>query len=84
MSDVQLYFAIGVPAGLFALNFIAILWQARGIERRFDSVNVRFDALERIMNAKFEAVDAKFEAQRQGLLRVEQVLDARLKHLEER
>ncbi len=84
MSDVQLYFAIGVPAGLFALNFIAILWQARGIERWFDSVNVRFDALERIMNAKFEAVDAKFEAQRQGLLRVEQVLDARLKHLEER
>ena len=84
MTDVQFYLAIGIPSGLFALNFIAILWQARGIERRFDSVNIRFDALEKIMNAKFEAVDAKFEGQTQGLLRVEQVLDARLKHLEER
>jgi hypothetical protein len=70
----QLYLAIGIPAGLFALNFIAILWQSRGLERSF---NVRFDALEKIMTAKFEA-------QTQGLLRVEQVLDARLKHLEER
>jgi hypothetical protein len=77
MTDVQFYLAIGIPSGLFALNFIAILWQARGIERRFDSVNIRFDALEKIMNAKFEG-------QTQGLLRVEQVLDARLKHLEER
>jgi hypothetical protein len=77
MTDVQFYLAIGIPSGLFALNFIAILWQARGIGRRFDSVNIRFDALEKIMNAKFEG-------QTQGLLRVEQVLDARLKHLEER
>lgn len=80
MTDVQLYLAIGIPSGLFALNFIALLWQARGLERSF---NVRFDALEHIMNAKFEAVNAKFEAQTQGLLRVEQVLDARLRHLEE-
>ena len=87
MTDTQLYLAIGIPASLFALNFIAILWQARGLERSF---NVRFDAMERIMNAKFDGVDAKFdavnakfEAQTQGLLRVEQVIDARLKHLEE-
>jgi hypothetical protein len=45
---------------------------------------VRFDSFEKVINAKFEAVDAKFEAAHQGLLRVEQVLDARLKHLEER
>ena len=73
----QLYLAIGIPAGLFALNFIEILWQARGIERRFDAVNIRFDVLEKIMKAKFDA-------QTQGILRVEQGLDASLKHLEER
>jgi hypothetical protein len=50
------------------------LGQARGLERL---LNVRFDASEKIL-------DAKFEAQTQGLLRVEQVIDARLKHLEER
>jgi hypothetical protein len=36
------------------------------------------------MSAKFDSVDAKFQAQTQGLFRVEQVLDARLKHFEER
>ena len=36
----------------------------------------RVDSLEKVMSAKFEA-------QTQALLRVEQVMDARLKHLEE-
>ena len=36
------------------------------------------------VNAKFEAVTARFEAVRSDLLRVEGVLDARLKHLEEK
>jgi hypothetical protein len=46
-------------------------------------VPVSFDALEHIIAAKFKMVDAKFEAAQQGLLRVEDVLNARLKHLEE-
>ncbi len=74
MTDVQLYLAIGVPSLLFGLNFLAILWQARGLTLAF---NTRIDSLEKVMTAKFEA-------QTQGLLRVEQVMDARLKHLEER
>lgn len=88
MTNQQLYLTIGIPAGFFALNFLAILWQARGLERRMDSkfesvhakfevIAARFDALEKVMNAKFEAAH-------QGLLRLEGVLDARLKHLEER
>jgi hypothetical protein len=88
MRDAQLYLAIGIPSALFALNFIAILWQARGVERRIDSLDrsiaVRFDSLQGVMNAKFEAVDARFKAAQEGLHRVEQVIDARLKHLEER
>ena len=59
---------------LFALNFMAILWQARGLER---TVNVRFDSLIQIMTAKFETAHVE-------LTRVEQIMDARLKHLEER
>ena len=35
------------------------------------------------ISARFEAVDAQFKAAHQALLRVEGVLDARLKHLEE-
>jgi hypothetical protein len=81
MTNQQLYVVIGVPACFFALNFLAIFWQARGLERAFAT---RIDGLERIMVAKFEVVDARFEAAHQGLLRVEGVLDARLKHLEER
>jgi hypothetical protein len=44
MTDVQLYLAIGIPSGLFALNFIAILWQARGLER---VLTTRVDLLEK-------------------------------------
>ena len=40
-------------------------------------LGARIDGLEKVMNARFEAAQ-------QGLLRVEGVLDARLKHLEER
>jgi hypothetical protein len=81
MTDAQLYLAIGIPSILFALNFLAIIWQARGAERRIDSldrnVSSRIDSLEKVMNARFDAAY-------QQLLRVEGVLDARLKHLEER
>jgi hypothetical protein len=81
VTNAQFYFAIGVPTVLFALNFLAVLWQARGLER---TVRTEISSLRDVMIAKFEVVDAKFESTRQGLLRVEGVLDARLKHLEER
>lgn len=45
-----------------------------------NEMNARFQAVD----ARFQAVDARFEAAYQQLLRVEGVLDARLKHLEER
>jgi hypothetical protein len=62
-----------------------------GVNSRFDSVNSRFDAV----NARFDAVDKRFDAidrrfddmrdlWRAELRRVEEVLDARLKHIEER
>jgi hypothetical protein len=61
------------------------------VDARFDAVNARFDAV----NSRFDAVDKRFDAVdqrfddmrdlwRAELRRVEEVLDARLKHLEER
>ncbi len=50
--------------------------------------NRQIDALRNEFNAKFDGLrnemSARFDAQIQALMRVEQVLDARLQHLEER
>jgi hypothetical protein len=47
------------------------------IDKRFDDVGRRFDDMTRFLDARFQVQDEK-------LYRVEQVIDARLKHLEER
>lgn len=73
MTNEQLYLAIGVPSVL-NIALIALLY---GV------LSAKIDSLRNEMNAGFRAVDARFEAAHQALLRVEGVLDARLKHLEE-
>lgn len=98
MTNQQLYLAMGLPTFLYLLGFtttiLVIVWQAKGIEKvvhlRVDALDGRIDSLAQLMDAKFLVVDAKFdvvdaklEALRQGMLRIEQVLDARLGHLEE-
>lgn len=54
------------------------------VDRRFDAVDQRFDVVDR----RFDGVDRRFDEARDlwrsELYRVEQVIDARLKHLEER
>jgi hypothetical protein len=54
------------------------------VDTRFADVNRRFDAVDR----RFDGVDRRFDEMRElwqsELHRVEEVLDARLKHLEER
>jgi hypothetical protein len=47
------------------------------MDARFDAVNTRFDA----MNTRFDDMRDLWRAE---LRRVEEVLDARLKHIEER
>lgn len=70
MTNEQLYLAIGVPS-LINIGLITLLYLSlsRQIETKIDALR--------------EVLDARFEAAHQNLLRVEQVLDARLKHLEE-
>jgi hypothetical protein len=58
------------------------------VDKRFESIDKRFDAFERNMNARFDAINQRFDDMkdlwRAELGRVEEILDARLKHLEQR
>jgi len=70
MTDTQLYLAIGVPV---VANAVMLLI--------FSSmVNARISAFETAINRRF---DDMRELWRTELHRVEEVLDARLKHIEE-
>lgn len=85
VTNAQLYLAIGIP----------VLVNAALIGLLVAYVNAKFTGLNQIMNERFEGVDRRFEGVNQRfddmrnlwlaeLHRVEEVLDARLKHLEER
>lgn len=73
-DNAQLYLAIGVPLLFNGILFVVMLAyigsRFEGVDRRFDSVDRRFDDMRDLWRAE--------------LRRVEEVLDARLKHLEER
>lgn len=74
VTNEQLYLAVGIPL-LFNATLIGVL---------IAYVNAKFQGME----ARFDAIDARFDDMRDlwraELRRVEEVLDARLKHLEER
>lgn len=71
MTNTQLYLAMGVPM-LFNTVLIGFLWAhlTHLMNVRFDAINTRFDDMKDMWAAKLE--------------KVEEILDARLKHLEER
>jgi hypothetical protein len=74
VTNQQLYLAIGIPMLFNAslLGFVVMYMNTRfeAIDKRFDSIDKRFDDMRDLWRAE--------------LRRVEEVLDARLKHLEER
>ncbi len=80
MTDRQLYVAIGVPMlfnGLLITLVIAYInAKLHGVDERFNSMDKRFDAV----NKRF---DDMRDLWRSELYRVEGVIDARLKHIEE-
>ncbi|HEU0139878.1 MAG TPA: hypothetical protein VFQ79_09220 [Bryobacteraceae bacterium] len=85
MTNEQLYLAMAVPILFNGLMFALLLAymnaKFKSIEERF---NERFDAI----NQRFESINQRFDDMRDlwraELHRVEEVLDARLKHLEGR
>jgi hypothetical protein len=92
VTNEQLYIVIGIPmlfnATLIGLVIAYINARIDKVESRFESkfdgVNSRFDAVDQ----RFDAIDRRFDDMRDlwraELRRVEEVLDARLKHIEER
>ena len=81
MTNEQLYLAVGVPLlfnALLAGVLIAFINSLRDdMNRQFKNVDRQFDNVDR----QFDTVK---ELWRSELHRVEGILDARLKHLEER
>jgi hypothetical protein len=72
VTNVQLYLAIGVP---LLFNGLLVAFLNAKFEAKFEAINARFDAIER----RFDDMRDLWRAE---LHRVEEVLDARLKHLE--
>lgn len=74
MTNLQLYLAIGVPllvnTALVLFVYSALQHQLAALNQRINDLNQRFDDMRDLWRAE--------------LRRVEEVLDARLKHLEER
>jgi hypothetical protein len=74
VTNQQLYLAIGIPMLFNAtlIGLVVALFNSRftGIDKRFDAIDQRFDDMRDLWRAE--------------LRRVEEVLDARLKHIEER
>jgi hypothetical protein len=92
VTNQQLYLLIGVPmlSNATLIGFVIAYINAKigRLEARFDSkfeiIGTRFEAIDR----RFDAIDRRFDDMRDlwraELRRVEEVLDARLKHIEER
>jgi hypothetical protein len=85
MTDTQLYLAIGVPILANAAMFGLLMAY---INARFDGVRGEFNGIRGEFNERFNGINQRFDDMRDlwraELHRVEEVLDARLKHLEER
>jgi hypothetical protein len=88
VTNEQLDILVGVPmlfnATLIGLVIAYINARFGRSDARFDGLESRFDAIDK----RFDAVDRRFDDMRDlwraELRRVEEVLDARLKHIEER
>ena len=81
VTNEQLYFVIGLPM-LFNATLIGLLIALNNA--KFAAVGEQFKALEAKLNAINDRLDHMQEMWRSELRRVEEVFDARLKHLEER
>jgi hypothetical protein len=78
VTNEQLYIVVGIP----------MLFNAALLGLVIAYINARIDKLESKVDARFGGIDKRFDDMRDlwraELRRVEEVLDARLKHIEER
>ena len=84
MTNVQLYLAIGVPT---LVNAVLVTVLIMYMNAKFEAVNSKLDERFQGVYQRFAGIDQRFDDMRDlwraELHRVEEVLDARLKHLEE-
>jgi hypothetical protein len=85
VTNEQLYFAIGIPM-LFNTVLIGLVLAV--MNAKFAALEAKFGARFVGIEARLDAIDKRFDDMRDlwraELHRVEEVLDARLKHLESR
>jgi hypothetical protein len=84
MSNIQLYFAIGVPTFTVLLGIVIGLIQSNHVLNQLD---LRFTSLENSMNTRFSILEGRmnlFDQDLKTLVRVSKDLDVRLARLEER
>ncbi len=85
VTNEQLYLAVGIPL-LFNATLVGVL--IAYVNAKFLGMDAKFEARFDAIDSKFDAVNNRFDDMRDlwraELRRVEEVLDARLKHLEER
>jgi predicted ATPase len=78
VTNEQLYIALGIPL-LFNATLVGVL---------IAYVNAKFQGMEAKLEVRFDAIDQRFDDMRElwraELHRVEEILDARLKHIEDR
>jgi hypothetical protein len=84
MTNVQLYFAIGVPTFAVLVGIIIGFFQS---VHSLNQLNLRFTSLENTMNARFSTLEGRmnlFDQDMKTLVRASNDLDVRLARLEER
>jgi hypothetical protein len=84
MTNVQLYFAIGVPTFTVLIGILIGIFQNA---QATSQMNARFTSLETNLNSRFASIDARFNVIDQDLkmlVRLHNDLDVRLARLEER
>ena len=84
MTNVQLYFAFGVPTFTVLVGIVIGVLQSNHV---LNQINMRFTSLESTMNSRFSILEGRmnlFEQDMKTLVKVTNDLDVRLARLEER
>jgi hypothetical protein len=78
MTNVQLYFAIGVPTFTVLIGIMIGVFQLNHV---LNQINLRFTSLETTMNTRFSTLEGRmnlFDQDMKTLVRVTNELDVRL------
>jgi hypothetical protein len=84
MTNVQLYFTIGIPTFTVLVSLVVAILQS---SHALNQLNGRFTTLEGSLNARFSGLEGRFNLLDQDmktLVRASNDLDVRLARLEER